>query len=47
LETVGLAVLKFAAMAPAVIDCDATSRIIARRVGSAIAWNISRLNFIA
>ena len=35
--TVGLAVSKFAAIAPAVMDCEATSTSIALLVGSAIA----------
>jgi len=45
-ETVGRAVSKFAAIAPAVRDCVATSNSIALLVGSAIAWNTSRLKFI-
>jgi hypothetical protein len=36
-ETVGLAVSKFEAMAPAVSDCEASSISIARLLGSAIA----------
>jgi hypothetical protein len=46
LDTVGRAVSKLAAIAPAVIDCEAISIRIARLVGSAIAWNTSRLRFI-
>jgi hypothetical protein len=45
-ETVGLAVSKFEAIAPAVIDCEATNSSIALRVGSAMAWNTSRRKFI-
>jgi len=37
LETVGLAVAKLEAIAPAVMDCEATSRSIALLVGLAIA----------
>jgi hypothetical protein len=46
LETVGLAVSKFDAIAPAVIDWLATNNNIALLVGSAIAWKTSRLMFI-
>ena len=44
---VGRAGSKFAAIRPAVIDCDATSISIVLRVGSARAWNTSLLKFIA
>jgi hypothetical protein len=37
LETVGLAVSKFEAMAPAVIDWEVTSKSMALLVGSAMA----------
>jgi hypothetical protein len=46
LETVGLAVWKLAAIAPAVMDWEATNRRMALLVGSAMAWNTSRLKFI-
>ena len=36
-RTVGLAVSKFEAIAPAVMDCEATNRSIALLVGSAMA----------
>jgi hypothetical protein len=36
-ETVGLAVPKFEAIAPAVIDCEATNKSMALLVGSAMA----------
>gem|GEM_PF-3736377 len=45
-ETVGLAVLKLAAIAPAVMACEVRRSNIALLVGSAIAWKTSRLKFI-
>ena len=45
-ETVGLAVSKLAAMAPAVIAWEATSSRMALLVGSAIAWKTSLRKFI-
>src|SRR5690606_8464551 len=46
LDTVGRAVSKLDAIAPAVIDCEATNRSMLLLVGSAIAWNTSRRRFI-
>src|SRR4030095_10325849 len=43
LETDCRVVLKLSAMAFGVIACNAIKVIIARRVGSAIAWKMSRL----
>jgi hypothetical protein len=45
-EMVGLAVLKLAAIAPAVRDCEANRSSIDLLVGSAIAWKTSLLKFI-
>jgi hypothetical protein len=43
---VGLAESKFAAMVPAVMDYEATSRRITLLVGSARAWKTSLRRFI-
>ena len=43
---VGLEASKFSAIAPAVMLCEVSIINIARLVGSAMAWNMSLLNFI-
>src|SRR5690606_39754936 len=47
LDTVGLEESKLEAIAPAVMDCEASSSRMARRVGSAMAWKTSLLSFTA